>query len=535
VLVPNEGVTLRVAGPYGEVEEFEFGVRETAGFELTDRHGQPRPDGVYTWELRARPVLSAGVRRELEQARETGDETVAPRLRRQGLLPRQPAVSSGAFSILGGLFVASGMPEGDQDGGLSAVAVPTDDLTARAADQVIADDLIVQQSLCVGFDCINGEDFGFDTIRLKENNTQIAFVDTSVGTFPTNDWRIQANDTASGSASYLTIWDSDGGRRPLTIEAGARSNALYVNSSGRVGFGTSVPVYEQHVLDGDTPGVRLDQDGSFGFTPQVWDVAGNEANFFIRDVTGGSRLPFRIQPGAPTDTLTLRAGGKVGIGTWSPAERVHVGSVASTDTRVRVDGPGGTHVETVFYDGATRSGRLIAALGNPSGARYFGFLSYSDKDGARLPVRFFTTDAGGTLRDTLYLGAGQAAGQPGWVGIGTVSPGHPLEMASGAHVTAGGVWTDASSRSFKQDIAELSLDDAEQTLSALEPVTFAYRADPTEKYVGFIAEDVPALVATGDRTGLSPMDIVAVLTKVVQDQQKTIAELQARVAQLETK
>ena len=54
-----------------------------------------------------------------------------------------------------------------------------------------------------------------------------------------------------------------------------------------------------------------------------------------------------------------------------------------------------------------------------------------------------------------------------------------------------------------------------------------------------IAEDVPGLVATKDRKGLSPMDVVAVLTKVVQDQktlleeqQKAIAELKMEVAEL---
>jgi hypothetical protein len=51
--------------------------------------------------------------------------------------------------------------------------------------------------------------------------------------------------------------------------------------------------------------------------------------------------------------------------------------------------------------------------------------------------------------------------------------------------------------------------------------------------VGFIAEDVPDLVAMPDRKGLSAMDVVAVLTKVVQQQQKTIAELQAKVEKLE--
>ena len=38
------------------------------------------------------------------------------------------------------------------------------------ADQVINDDLIVVGSECVGFDCASGEVFGFDTLRLKENN-----------------------------------------------------------------------------------------------------------------------------------------------------------------------------------------------------------------------------------------------------------------------------------------------------------------------------------------------------------------------------
>ena len=51
-------------------------------------------------------------------------------------------------------------------------------------DIVNADDLIVQGSACVGLDCVNNEGFGFDTIRLKENNTRIRFDDTSVGGLP---------------------------------------------------------------------------------------------------------------------------------------------------------------------------------------------------------------------------------------------------------------------------------------------------------------------------------------------------------------
>ncbi len=114
----------------------------------------------------------------------------------------------------------------------------------------------------------------------------------------------------------------------------------------------------------------------------------------------------------------------------------------------------------------------------------------------------------------------------GYVGIGTQSPFYPLEMASGAHVTTGGVWTNASSREYKENIIALATEEALDTLKELNPVKFAYKKDMTEKHVGFIAEEVPDLIATRDRKGLSPMDIVAVLTKVVQEQQKVIEEQQ---------
>ena len=74
---------------------------------------------------------------------------------------------------------------------------------------------------------------------------------------------------------------------------------------GCLGFGTSTPVADLHIKSGNTPTLRLEQDGSPGFTPQTWDVAGNEANYFIRDATNGSTLPFRIRPGAPTSAITF--------------------------------------------------------------------------------------------------------------------------------------------------------------------------------------------------------------------------------------
>ena len=68
------------------------------------------------------------------------------------------------------------------------------------------------------------------------------------------------------------------------------------------------------------------------------------------------------------------------------------------------------------------------------------------------------------------------------------------------------------------------MDDALAALGALRPVTFTY-VDGDEARAGFIAEEMPDLLATGDRTSLSPMEIVAVLAQVVKAQQRQIHEL----------
>ncbi|WP_412067785.1 tail fiber domain-containing protein [Rubrivirga sp. IMCC43871] len=185
-------------------------------------------------------------------------------------------------------------------------------VSSPVMDSVISDDLIVQGSACVGFDCANGESFGFDTLRLKENNLRIRFQDTSTSaSFPTRDWEITINDSSNGGASYFALSDIDGGQVPFRIDAGARSNALRVNAAGRVGVGTASPVLPLHATLGDTPGLRLEQDGSSGYPSQTWDIGANEANFFVRDVTMGSTLPFRIRPGAPTSSLDIQSDGAV--------------------------------------------------------------------------------------------------------------------------------------------------------------------------------------------------------------------------------
>ena len=121
----------------------------------------------------------------------------------------------------------------------------------------------------------------------------------------------------------------------------------------------------------------------------------------------------------------------------------------------------------------------------------------------------------------------------GNLGIGTTNPDFLID--TGGAYCNGNTWVNASSRKYKDNIKELTADEAMDTLKGLNPVKFNFKVSSDEKNVGFIAEDVPELVAMKDRKGMSSMDVVAVLTKVVQEQQKTISKLSKEMAELKKK
>ena len=254
-------------------------------------------------------------------------------------------------------------------------------MSPTIADNVILDDLIVDGSACIGQDCINGESFGFDTIRIKENNLRIHFQDTSASaSFPSNDWRIAINDTGNGGANYFGVSDVDSNRIPFRIQAGARSNALVVANNGKIGAGTITPVTTIHAVDGNTPTLRLEQDGSSGFTPQTYDVAGNESNFFVRDATTGSRLVLRIRKGAPDNALFIESDGDVAFGHASPGGSLHLREIGTKPTNLLLE----QTAANVKWE--------IKANENT------GRLTFKDLNGSTTPLKFSPSAAENLLR-----------------------------------------------------------------------------------------------------------------------------------------
>lgn len=195
--------------------------------------------------------------------------------------------------------------------------------SALHADQVVQDDQVVRGSLCVGLDCVDGENFSFDTLRMKENNLRIHFDDTSSSaSFPRWDWRLVANESRNGGLNFFGLEDVTQGRFPLRVVNTTRRDAL-VLSLDRVGVGTNAPQATVHAVSGNTSTLRLEQDGSQGFASQVWELGSNESNFFLSDPVR-DLLPLRVFVGAPSNALVVDEAGQVGLGTINPAAGLHV-------------------------------------------------------------------------------------------------------------------------------------------------------------------------------------------------------------------
>ncbi|MEN1727306.1 MAG: hypothetical protein AAGJ52_02590 [Pseudomonadota bacterium] len=307
-------VQLTLVGPDGSVNTKAFVAGDSPTVDLSSFVAMP---GLYSYEITILPIVTAEERAQLQAARLAGEvlDLGLEVIRHQGSFRNH----EGDW-VIGSSMVAEtgGELPGDADG--------------EIIDQTFTEDIQIQGSLCVGFDCPTAPSFGSDTVRLQENNLRIHFDDTSASAnFANRDWRIIINGQNNGDPEYFAIQDATANRIPFQIEGNAPADSLHVDDGGRIGFGTPTPVAQLHVRDGNTPTLRLEQDGSSGFQAQIWDVAGNETNFFVRDATNGSQLPFKIRPGAASDSLYIDSNNDVGISTPNPAARLHV---AGGDLRV---------------------------------------------------------------------------------------------------------------------------------------------------------------------------------------------------------
>ena len=210
---------------------------------------------------------------------------------------------------------------------LRATAIAAATLPALAQAEVLSEDNpTIRSFLCVGFNCADQDIAGIDDFRVKDNTIRIHFDDVSSSSSPDNDWRIMINDSASGSDEYFAIQDATRGPQIFRLSAGAPENALFMAPTGRIGLKTAMPLRELHMVDANTVTLRMDQRG--GSAPvQVWDINANHNAFYVTDISN-STTPYRIEPGAPSNSFSIESNGFIGLGTNAPEELLHIRTTA---------------------------------------------------------------------------------------------------------------------------------------------------------------------------------------------------------------
>jgi hypothetical protein len=208
------------------------------------------------------------------------------------------------------------------------------------------------------------------------------------------------------------------------------------------------------IQTGDTPKLRLEQTNAGGFTAQSWDIAGNEANFFVRDQTASPvQLPFRIRPGAKSNGITLAANGNVGLGLID----------AAAPLQIARDGA----VSTLYTDTDPGPGPDVSwATGIPAGGGSFSI------------------------------------GVDGLASALTLAPGGDLGLLGAVSETA-----TAGTVTNLQNVDPAAI---LQKLGSLPVRGWAYAATPGTRHLGPLAGDFSAAFGLGSASAISPADVAGV-------------------------
>ncbi|MEM6262034.1 MAG: kelch repeat-containing protein, partial [Bacteroidota bacterium] len=239
------------------------------------------------------------------------------------------------------------------------------------------------------------------------------------------------------------------------------NEGVFVKDNGNVGIGTDAPA-EKLEIKGNT---RMDKDNA----KLIFSSTSSSLNFIntseiLTNVNppgrlsnlgppnpAGNHMAFRVAAddfGGNTEVLLLRGDGKVGIGNNNPQSLLHLKGAAQGDT----------------------SGFMLTSGSNNS-------VIYHDN--SDLIIRKLA------IPNQLVLDAS------GNIGMGIDNPVHPLQMASGARVTAGGTWTSVSDSTRKYAIRDLDYGLTE--VLAMRPAAYSYKSDSSAS-IGFIAQEMQQVI-----------------------------------------
>ena len=257
-----------------------------------------------------------------------------------------------------------------------------------------------------------------------------------------------------------------------------------------------------------SPGaIPVVHDGAFVWADNNnFDFNSTAANEFAVRATGGVRLVTAIDgAGLPTSMVAISPGA-------TPTLMLRGGDPSNNSSRIRFE--------------------ELPAAGNCFG----GFLFH---DGVANVFNLGVNNSGtGDCTPADDINALQIHRFSGRVGVLTAfaaNPTFPFTVGvdatngNGAHVTAGGVWTNGSSRSFKTGFAAVDSQAVLAQLAALPIGTWSYLGHEHERHLGPVAEDFKAAFGLGgDQRYIGTVDADGVALAAIQGLN---AKLESKVAE----
>jgi hypothetical protein len=319
-----------------------------------------------------------------------------------------------------------------------------------------------------------------------------------------------------------------------TLASLAVSGALSADSSGNVGVGTTSPGAKLEVKGASATAGQLSIHDGTGDTT-VSGVTAASLLFQARDSsvrtiaeidavntttngTGGAMVFQTRISDTLAERMRIDSSGNVGIGTSSPI------SVAKTS--IKQAAGGGTGSTQLHLEQSNATDGYGLKCDSADGALAFSrYSSGSYTERARIASNGDFTIAS----TTLYI-----------TNIPTTATAGNCLISAGE---GNKFYRSTSSLKYKRNVVDMQRGIAD--VQQLRPVNFngVSDFDGNKLFAGFIAEEVEALNfkefviydENGEPDGLQYANMVALLTKAIQEQQQMIETLQAKVAALEAK
>jgi hypothetical protein len=208
-------------------------------------------------------------------------------------------------------------------------------------------------------------------------------------------------------------------------------------------------------------------------------------------------MAFSTKSGATlSERMRITSSGKVGVGTTNVTSLLTVaGTAEMTDLKVGSNG-------LVIKQDTTNTNQLQFSSHIMTPASVYAGFGTNASSNSQVLIKGPTADSTKSALDVQNSAGTDLfyVRDDGNVGIGTTTPTlGPLQMGSGAYVTVGGVWTNASDRNIKENFTQLNRQDVLKKILQLPVTEWNYKKENSMiRHIGPMAQDFYAIFGLGN-------------------------------------